>query len=158
MLPENIAQPLVCILITLTSCHAPAPDVASTQKAITDTDSDRMDDAWETSNFGDLSQNSGGGFDSDGITNLEEHDHSLDPTIDDRFSDQDRDGFPNIFELRNSASPSQAASTPSADCVVDPANAAVSTTDNIYDDVKACVFQGRNLTKPTISEIEPGVD
>jgi hypothetical protein len=48
-----------------------------------DTDSDGMDDAWETLHFGDLSRDGTGDYDSDGMLDLEEHDHDLDPTVDD---------------------------------------------------------------------------
>ena len=48
------------------------PDNLDGGTAYTDTDNDGMEDSWETSNFGDLSQDNNDDDDSDGYTNLEE--------------------------------------------------------------------------------------
>jgi len=44
-----------------------------------DTDADGMLDSWEITHFGDLSRDGTGDFDSDGATDLEEHDAGTDP-------------------------------------------------------------------------------
>jgi hypothetical protein len=45
-----------------------------------DRDSDRMEDGWERSHFGDLSQDPLGDYDGDGAANLLEYDRGTDPT------------------------------------------------------------------------------
>ncbi|MEW6303953.1 MAG: RHS repeat domain-containing protein [Verrucomicrobiota bacterium] len=40
--------------------------------SITDSDSDGLDDAWETTHFGSLARDGSGDFDSDGVTDLHE--------------------------------------------------------------------------------------
>ncbi len=42
-----------------------------------------MDDAWETTYFGNLSRNGTGDYDSDGMLDLEEYTNSFNPTVDD---------------------------------------------------------------------------
>ncbi|MBK6686016.1 MAG: hypothetical protein IPG45_16200 [Deltaproteobacteria bacterium] len=84
-----------------------------------DTDADGLDDAWETLHFGNLSRTASGDFETDGMTELEEYTHGMVPTVSDAFADHDGDRYPSIFELRNSASPSNASSTPTANFTVD---------------------------------------
>jgi len=71
-----------------------------------------MDDAWETTHFGNLTQTAAGDFDSDGMTNLEEYQHGFNPTVADGFDDADGDRYPNVFEVRNGANPNDASSKP----------------------------------------------
>ncbi|MBK6686377.1 MAG: hypothetical protein IPG45_18050 [Deltaproteobacteria bacterium] len=73
-----------------------------------------MDDAWETTHFGNLSRNGAGDFESDGMTDLEEYQNTLNPTVNDGFLDHDGDRYPTVFEVRNSANPNSNASTPAA--------------------------------------------
>jgi hypothetical protein len=47
----------------------------------TDTDSDRLDDTWETSNFGDLDEGADADYDSDGYRNLLEFLGGTNPTL-----------------------------------------------------------------------------
>ena len=53
----------------------------SVAQALTDTDGDGLDDAWETTYFGNLSQTAAGDFDADGMTNLEEYTNGFVPTV-----------------------------------------------------------------------------
>lgn len=106
----------------------PGEHVGSVSQAFTDTDSDGMDDAWETTNFGNLSRNGTGDFDSDGMTDLEEYTYGFNPTVDDAFEDADGDRYPNVFELRNSANPTSAASVPSPTFVVNAAGGGTHTS------------------------------
>lgn len=106
----------------------PPPPVGSVRQAITDTDSDGMDDAWETTHFGNLAQTASGDFDADGMTNLQEYQHGFIPTVDDGFDDADGDRYPNVFEVRNSSDPNSAASTPASTFVVDGTGAGTHTT------------------------------
>lgn len=80
---EALSYARVCaclIAIALTSCGGtagddaePGPRIGSVKQALTDTDSDSLDDGWEVTYFGNLSQTGSGDFDSDGMTNLEEY-------------------------------------------------------------------------------------
>lgn len=109
------------------SCEAPtdgtggdAPKTGKVIQAITDTDSDGMDDGWETSNFGSLSQTAAGDYDSDGMTNLEEYTNGFNPTTSsDALDDTDGDRYPNVFEVRYSSDPNSSSSTPTATYTVD---------------------------------------
>ncbi len=47
----------------------------------TDTDSDGLPDAWETSVFGNLAQTGAGDFDRDGLSNIDEYARGTDPKI-----------------------------------------------------------------------------
>ena len=87
-----------------------------------------MDDTWETTYFGDLSQTSSGDFDSDGMTNGEEFDNGFDPTVDDGAQDADGDRYPNVFEVHNSSDPNDAASVPTPIYLVNPAGGGTHTT------------------------------
>ncbi len=51
---------------------------------VTDSDGDQMDDAWEMSNFGDLSRGGSGDADGDGFTDLEEFLQGTDPNRSDK--------------------------------------------------------------------------
>ena len=117
---------LVVALAATTSCSSPVgedatarPAVGKAVQALTDTDADGMDDAWEVQHFGDLSQGGNDDFGSDGMTNGEEHLHGLDPTIADGFEDADGDRYPNVFEVRNGSDPNNSTSVPSPTFVVD---------------------------------------
>lgn len=104
------------------------PPLGVVRQAITDTDGDGMDDGWETTNFGNLSQAGSGDFDSDGMTNLEEFQYGFIPTSKDAFADADGDRYPNIFELRRGSDPNSAASTPTANYVVNAGGGGTHTT------------------------------
>ncbi len=93
-----------------------------------DTDLDGMDDAWETTYFGNLAQSASGDFDADGMTNGEEFASTFNPTVDDGFQDADGDRYPNVFEVRRGSDPNNAASTPTADYTVDGAGGGTHTT------------------------------
>jgi len=53
--------------------------MALSGKAIIDSDNDKMDDAWERSQFGDLTQTGEGDFDNDGKSNFMEYSDGGDP-------------------------------------------------------------------------------
>ncbi len=57
-----------------------------------DTDGDGLDDDWEMRYFGDLSHGAGEDADSDGLTNLEEHDAGTNPLNEDTDGDGVTDG------------------------------------------------------------------
>jgi hypothetical protein len=106
-------------------------------RAVTDSDSDGMDDAWETVHFGDLSRDGTGDADSDGLTDLEEFTNGagpaagdsdsdgmpdawevacgLDPATDDADLDSDSDGFTNREEYLAGTDPALADDLPAAD-------------------------------------------
>jgi hypothetical protein len=88
---------------------APSGRVA---QALTDTDSDGMDDGWEVTHFGNLSATSTGDSDSDGMTNGEEYLHGFVPTVNDAFDDSDGDRYPNVFEVRSGSDPGFRGSKP----------------------------------------------
>ena len=56
-----------------------------------DTDRDRLPDTWETTYFGDLSRDSDGDFDTDGLTNEQEYIIGSDPTLPDSDSNGTND-------------------------------------------------------------------
>lgn len=123
---------LYLLAVIIAAC-APGDDdsrsasVKNTAQAL-DTDSDGLDDAWESAKFGGLSQTAAGDFDSDGMTNLEEFTYGLDPTVDDSLADLDGDGFDNVHELRNSSDPSSAGSTPTPSATVSSGGGGTHTT------------------------------
>ena len=124
------------LVLAVLSCQAASesdsqeehPKLGSVSQAITDTDGDGMDDGWETTYFGSLSQTASGDFDSDGMTNLEEYTNGFNPTVADAFADLDQDRYPNIFELRNSSNPNDAGSIPSPTYTVNGAGGGTHTT------------------------------
>ena len=59
-----------------------------------DSDSDRMEDDWERTHFGDLAQNPLGDYDGDGLDNLSEYDLGTDPSS----VDTDGDGLSDAIE------------------------------------------------------------
>src|SRR4051812_25644631 len=61
------------------------PRIGTVAQALTDTDGDGMDDAWEIQYFGNLAQTASGDFDGDGMTNLEEYQNGFNPTVNDAF-------------------------------------------------------------------------
>ena len=63
--------------------------------AITDTDNDGMDDDWENTHFGNLSQTAAGDFDNDGVSNLDEYGGGTNPTV---IADSDSDGMSDDWE------------------------------------------------------------
>ncbi|MFO0726731.1 MAG: hypothetical protein U1E65_23290 [Myxococcota bacterium] len=83
-----------------------------------DSDSDGMDDAWETTYFGNMARNGAGDFDADGMTDLEEYQNNFNPTVDDALNDADGDRYPNIFELRRSSNPNSSTSIPAPNYTV----------------------------------------
>lgn len=99
-------------LLPVVSCDAPADNfrghtrIGKVSLAV-DVDSDGMDDDWETSHFGGLSEAASGDYDGDGMTNLEEFDNGFDPNVADSFNDADGDRYPNIHELRHSTDPNE---------------------------------------------------
>jgi hypothetical protein len=111
----------VALLVTL----APAGRVA---QALTDTDSDGMDDGWEITHFGNLSATSAGDSDSDGMTNGEEYLHGFVPTVNDAFADSDGDRYPNVFEVRSGSNPNDASNIPTPTYVVNGAGGGTHTT------------------------------
>lgn len=52
-----------------------------TVETLADSDHDGMDDAWEMTYFGSLSRNGTGDFDMDGLTDLQEYQMGLNPTV-----------------------------------------------------------------------------
>lgn len=66
-----------------------------------DSDDDGMDDDWETTHFGGLTADGTSDADSDGLTDLQEHDHYLDPHL----ADTDGDHIPDGWELDNGLNP-----------------------------------------------------
>ncbi len=130
--PFGVALMLVLALGAM-SCGAGEdgernPPLGKVAQAITDTDSDGMDDDWETTHFGSLSQTAAGDFDSDGMTNLEEYLYGFTPTSNDAFQDADGDRYPNVFEVRNSSDPNSAASVPTPNFTVNGAGGGTHTT------------------------------
>jgi hypothetical protein len=113
---------LVVLLLTLS---APVGRVA---QAVTDTDNDGMDDAWEVAHFGNLSASSAADSDSDGMTNGEEHLYGFVPTVNEAFADSDGDRYPNVFEVRNGSNPNDQSSTPTPTYVVNGAGGGTHTT------------------------------
>ncbi len=129
-------QTCICLLVLAsTSCSGDAEDrqaslprVGSVAQPLVDTDSDGMDDAWETSHFGNLSQTASGDYDSDEMTNLEEYLYGFNPTTKDALDDADGDRYPNIFELRRSSDPNSASSIPTPNYTVNGAGGGTHTT------------------------------
>ena len=102
---------------------------SSLSGGLVDTDSDRMDDAWEVRFFGDLSRDGLNDFDSDGLADLAEYEATTDPTnpdsdedllsdfdevtthnTDPNNSDSDGDSNPDGFEIAKATDPNSAAS------------------------------------------------
>lgn len=69
------------------------------KKSIVDTDSDGLEDSWETTYFGNLNQTGSQDYDGDGLTNFQEYVSvsALDPTK----TDTDNDGMPDKWENDN---------------------------------------------------------
>jgi uncharacterized repeat protein (TIGR01451 family) len=102
--------------------------------AFIDSDSDTMDDDWETSYFGNLSRNGTVDYDNDQLTDLAEYQegtnptvkdtdsdgmpdgwevlYNLDPLTNDASADQDNDGFNNLKEYLKGTNPTDKASHP----------------------------------------------
>lgn len=107
---------------------SPAPPIGKVAQALTDTDADGLDDDWEQTFFGSLSQTAAGDYDSDGMSNLEEYQYGFNPTVDDAFDDGDGDRYPNVFEVRNGSDPTLAGSTPTASATVNGSGGGTHTT------------------------------
>lgn len=125
----------VLFVLALTSCGGSVGEDAdarerlgSVAQALTDTDADGMDDAWETLHFGNLSQTAAGDFDADGMTNGEEHQYGFNPTVNDAFEDADGDRYPNVFEIRGGADPNVSTSVPAATYTVNGSGGGTHTT------------------------------
>jgi hypothetical protein len=116
---------LVALLLTFS-----ALDLVSVAQALTDTDSDGMDDDWEVTHFGNLAATSAGDADSDGMTNGEEYTYGFVPTADDAFADSDGDRYPNVFEVRNGSDPNDPSTSPTPTYVVNGAGGGTHTTIN----------------------------
>jgi len=106
---------------------SPFPRLGRLSQAL-DSDGDSLDDAWETSYFGNLSQTGSGDFDADGMTNLEEYVNGFNPTVDDAFNDADHDRYPNVFEVRRGSNPNSSSSKPTPNYTVDVAGGGTHTT------------------------------
>ena len=102
--------------------------LGSVAQALTDTDSDGMDDAWEVTYFGNLSATSAADADSDGMTNGEEYLHGFVPNVNDAFADADGDRYPNVFEVRKASDPNVSSSMPTPTYVVNGAGGGTHTT------------------------------
>ena len=61
-----------------------------------DTDEDGLPDWWEIQFIETLSEMPDGDFDNDGLVNLEEYQHKMDPSM----SDSNSDGIPDVFDVR----------------------------------------------------------
>ena len=68
VLDTERGMPAVGVHVTLSKLGDDGKPVRMTQ-ALTDTDSDGMDDGWEVTYFGNLAATSGADADSDGMTN-----------------------------------------------------------------------------------------
>ncbi|MEY4488138.1 MAG: hypothetical protein RIQ79_646, partial [Verrucomicrobiota bacterium] len=64
-----------------------------------DSDNDGLTDAWEISNFGDLSHNGSADTDSDGSTDAQEFAAGTNPVLDTSWPDTDADGVKDSYEL-----------------------------------------------------------
>jgi len=84
-----------------------APDCAQFRTR-PDTDADGMDDDWETAAFGGLARDGTGDFDGDGLTDLTEFQHALDPSD----VDTDDDGYDDYCEQTHATDPDNAAAFP----------------------------------------------
>ena len=95
-----------------TSTGAPTDDINGTSRPVggsvdmgcyefNDTDSDGMDDAWETAYFGDLTQTATGDNDSDQLSNLDEYLYGTAPNN----TDTDGDGMNDKTEIDNHYNP-----------------------------------------------------
>ena len=126
---------LVVFVLDLLSCDNAddndsdndAPIGRATQ-ALTDTDSDGMDDTWETTYFGNLSATSAADADADGMTNGEEYLYDFVPNVNDAFAEADGDRYPNVFEVRKGSDPNNQSSIPPPTYVVNGAGGGTHTT------------------------------
>lgn len=123
------------VVLAVASCNGSAGDeaaelgrVGSVRQPVVDTDSDGMDDDWEATQFGGLSQAASGDFDSDGMTNLEEYTNGFVPTVNDGFEDADGDRYPNVFEVRYGTNPNNASSIPTPTFTVNVAGGGTHTS------------------------------
>jgi outer membrane protein assembly factor BamB len=75
--------------------------ISDIDRAMVDTDGDGMDDGWERSFFGDLSQTAAGDYTGGGVTNLYKYQHHLDPTR----RDTDGDSCDDAVEIAHNTDP-----------------------------------------------------
>jgi len=107
-----------------------------TDPTTADSDGDGLDDGGEqTAGTDPLNVDT----DSDGIVDGDEITYGLDPLSDDAFRDADGDRYPNVFEIAAGTDPSDDASTPTADVLVDAEDGDTSPTDNIYSTITAAL-------------------
>jgi hypothetical protein len=83
-------------------------DVFGPVAITTDSEPDGMDDAWETLHFSGLSETASGDFDSDGLTNGQEHAINSNPAQ----ADTDADGTDDGTEWTGGSNPRAVSSTP----------------------------------------------
>jgi len=123
---------LVCVVLFALSCGGREDEAETSPLGVSaqalDTDLDGLDDAWELSYFGNLSQTATADFDGDGMTNAEEQTHGFNPALDDGLGDADGDRYPNVFEVRGGSDPNSSASTPSATYTVNASGGGTQTT------------------------------
>ncbi len=86
---------------------------------LTDEDGDNLPDSWEIAFFGSTSVDPFADGDGDGITNIREYYHAIDPTIDNadtgQVADSDGDGVPDDVEKANGTDPDVADGTSDPD-------------------------------------------
>ena len=79
--------------------------ITVSQWSLIDSDSDGLDDGWETLQFGNLLQDGTADADSDGLTDAQEYALGTNPNA----SDTDADGMPDAWEVANGLDPTDPA-------------------------------------------------
>ncbi len=93
-----------------------------------DTDGDGMPDAWELAN-------------------------GLDPAIDDSLEDDDKDRVPNLFEYKRGTLANEPGSKPVAEFIVNPAEANISTEDQIYSTIEEAILSAQSARWDATGEL-----